>query len=730
MVRIVAPALTLLVVLALALYLDATPPRADLVLVNRNDAFTLDPQRMSWMQDLRFASALYEPLLRWDNTDFSIHPAAAALPEVSDDHRTYTFHLRHDGRWSNGDPVTAHDFIASWRRALLPDTAADYSGMFMLIEGGEAFFTWRMQRLAEFGADLPDDATLITPEVAQRVVGRLFHLLAQPALPEGIALPPALDREALQREMRRLLEAADRSRTSLISELEQSTRLLEVVAALDDESSRTVEAHWLWDQTMARFRDTVRVTAPDDFTLRVHLARPAPYFLDLVCFGAFHPVHRPTVEGWQLNASDLALANDRGWHMVVPPPFEARRWVTINPQTARFEQRHDWTKPPYHVGNGPYVLRTWRYKRDILLERNAQYHTPDFARCDRILAVVINDPNTAVLAFETGRFDWLTDVSAEYLPDMLAQRKAYEAAHAEDLRALLAGGMNIDEALSALPPPQEGQRRNIHVFPTFGTDFYSFNCRPTLSNGHANPFASAAVRRAFARSIDKQAIVDNVTRLHEPVANTFIPPHTIAGYESPEGLAYDLQAARRELAAAGWDDRDGDGLIEDERGNPFPVIDLLYSTNTSRYKWISLELKAQWEKTLGVRVQLRGKDSKFYKDDLIKGDFMIARGRWYGDYGDPTTFLNIFHTLDGNNDRKFSDPMIDEMLEDADRIVDPQARLALLSEIERLLFEEHMPLMPICQLVQVYMYEPGNVHGLSRHPRLSQFLWQIETESP
>ena len=109
-----------LVALAAVIQLDDAPPRADLVFVNRGEVFTLDPQRMSWLQDFRMSYALYEGLVRWNNFDFSMEPAAAQW-QVSEDGLTYTFEIRPDARWSNGDPLTAHDFIYSWRRAMLPD---------------------------------------------------------------------------------------------------------------------------------------------------------------------------------------------------------------------------------------------------------------------------------------------------------------------------------------------------------------------------------------------------------------------------------------------------------------------------------------------------------------------------------------------------------------------------------------------------------------------------------
>lgn len=80
-----------------------------------------------------------------------------------------------------------------------------------------------------------------------------------------------------------------------------------------------------------------------------------------------------------------------------------------------------------------------------------------------------------------------------------------------------------------------------------------------------NPFANAAVRRAFALSVDKSSIVKNITRLNETVATTLIPPNSIPEYQTPLGLPFDPARALKELASAGWIDRNADGLVENEK---------------------------------------------------------------------------------------------------------------------------------------------------------------------
>ncbi len=596
---------------------EGSRSRADITFSSA-DVFTMDPQRMSYMQDLRVARALFEGLCARDNTRGIATPGVATTWETSADGKTWTFHLRPDARWTNGDRVTSGDFRSAWRRLLLPDTAADYTELLFSVRGARAFFSWRTQALANYLAGTQHD------------------------------------------------EAA---------------------------------AQRLWKETLEQFDALVSIDAPDDETLVVELENPVPYWLDLCAFPTLAPIH------------ERSLA----------------KWTHINPATGMLQSDAGWTKPGVLVTNGPMKLVEWRYKRGMRLEANELYVGANPPTAGSIEVVPIEDANTAVLAYESGSIDWISDLTAEFRADLAQASRGWKASHQTEFDLRLAAGATVDEALAALPPPDSarGERRDVHVLSAFGTDFWSFNCRPLLSNAKVNPFADARVRRAFAQAVDKRALTHVVTRLDEPIATTLVPVGSIAEYTSPAGLPFDVAKARQEMADAGWIDRNGDGVVENADSEPFPTVDMLYMTGNPRVKNIATALAAMWRDALGVQCELRGKDGKFAKEDLRRGNFMVARGGWYGDYADPTTFLDLSRTGNGNNDRAFSNAKFDALLGEAERELDPAKRMALLSEAERVLVEEEMPILPLCQYVTLYMYDPARVRGLTRHPRLDQQLAQV-----
>ncbi|MEM8737684.1 MAG: peptide ABC transporter substrate-binding protein [Planctomycetota bacterium] len=539
---------------------------------------TLDPQGTSWLIDFRVIECLFEPLLQVNPETLELEPAAAAaLPTVSEDGRVYTFTIRPEARWSNGDPVVASDYVYGWRRALLPDFAADYAGLFFCIEGAEAFFTWRGQQLAGFG-----------------------------------------------------------------------------------ESGGSAQS--LWDRTQTRFAETVGIEAVDDRTIRVRLREPTAYFKELVAFAAFMPIHEASAESF------LSLDDRTG---------------VLTTRSAYFAE------PENLVGNGPYRLTEWTFKRRMILDQNPHYWNREAMGNQRIVMEVNSDEGNALLNYRQGRYDWFPNVSTSsaQAPDLIASGQA-----------------------------------DVHTGPAAGTVFYIFNCRPTVG-GKPNPLADPRVRRAFSMAIDRDLIVNSVTRLREPTATTIVPVGSIPGYDPPEEVlpGFDPVAARALLAEAGYPG--GEGLTG---------LTALFNTEAPHDK-LAAALANMWKTHLGVTVQLEGVEKSAFRSRRKNGGFTIARGNWFGDYRDPTTFLDLFRSNDGNNDAAYQNPAYDAKLAEAAKELDPAVRFGLLREAEAIMLAD-APIVPLHQAINLELFDPERVRTLYpnawNYRRLSAIRVAAPAESP
>jgi ABC-type oligopeptide transport system substrate-binding subunit len=99
---------------------------------------SLDPGLATDVTSANVLNALMDPLVKLGD-DLQPVPSLAESWEVSADGKTVTFHLRQDGKWTNGDPVTAHDFEYSWKRTVSPELAADYAYQFYGIVGAQEY---------------------------------------------------------------------------------------------------------------------------------------------------------------------------------------------------------------------------------------------------------------------------------------------------------------------------------------------------------------------------------------------------------------------------------------------------------------------------------------------------------------------------------------------------------------------------------------------------------------
>ncbi len=121
----------------------------------------LDPHIINAPPDYRLIFAFFEGLTRNHPTTSLPIPGVAERWENSADGLTYTFHLRANARWTNGDSVTADDFVVSFRRALSPALGSQYTLLFNAVKGAEAYAAGKLTDFSQVGFRAPDARTLV-----------------------------------------------------------------------------------------------------------------------------------------------------------------------------------------------------------------------------------------------------------------------------------------------------------------------------------------------------------------------------------------------------------------------------------------------------------------------------------------------------------------------------------------------------------------------------------------
>lgn len=316
-------------------------------------------------------------------------------------------------------------------------------------------------------------------------------------------------------------------------------------------------------------------------------------------------------------------------------------------------QRHGsaWIKPTHLIGNGAYLLDDWRIDDHIRLRKNPAYWDAANVKMTTIEVKPIQDANTALNFFLTGQCDLLMDKGM--MPPSLA----------DELK----------------------KRPWFHTGPFLGTWFVRMNTtRP--------PFTDPRVRQAFALAVDKRRIVENITKLGEAPASSLTPPGAGQNYQPPPGLDLDIARARQLLADAGF-----------PGGRGFPLVEYLYIPIPIE-RSLAIELQSMWAKHLGVQISLKKQEQKIWLNSMRDLDYHLCRSSWVGDYNDPSTFLDMFHSSSGNNHSGWKNPTYDALLAAAAREGDPTQRNTHFQQAEQLLIRDQAAILPIYFYVGIQFY--------------------------
>jgi oligopeptide transport system substrate-binding protein len=315
------------------------PPREDVLrYVSGSEPESLDPQIVTTQPDERICMALYEGLAEYDPKTGAPIPALAERWEVNQDSSEFVFHLRRDGRFSNGDPITARDFVYTIRRGLTPELGSRSSSMAYPIRYAEAFNSGEV-----FVFDSNTNSYLLEKDFAEQS--------AAPADPTRLVLSG--DGKKRQKE----LDANPRLKTAVAGK-----------------------------QFVRVNAEDVGVAAVDDYTLRISLMKPAPYFISMMPHPFFRVVHQKTID--KLGAA--------------------------------------WTDAANIVTSGPFKLEAWNHYDRINVARDPMYWDTKSVKLDRIVFYLLQDNTTMMNLYKAGELDatYNHTVPAAWL-DMIAPMKDF-----------------------------------------------------------------------------------------------------------------------------------------------------------------------------------------------------------------------------------------------------------------------------------------------------------------
>ena len=335
-----------------------TPPQQNILrYVNGGEPETLDPALSSGQPEARIFMALFEGLVEYDPKSLSAIPAIAERWHTNGDSSEFVFYLRKNARWSNGDPINAHDFVYSIRRALAPQTASRSAAQGHLIKYAAAYNTG--------GVFVKDPATgqfLLEKDLATGTEGA-GEPESQRALttPESIVgLHPQPDPDSGPP-----VQAGDTQHHQFM----HSPARLTLPGPEKDRAKALADPKL---QAVVQGKEFVKVTAQDigveavdDYTVRISLAQPTPYFTGLLAHQFFRFVPRKAIEAY----------GER------------------------------WTDPAHIVTCGPFKLKSWHPYNEVVVERDPMYWDAASVRLDGIRFYVSTDHPTTMNLYRVGEAD-------------------------------------------------------------------------------------------------------------------------------------------------------------------------------------------------------------------------------------------------------------------------------------------------------------------------------------
>lgn len=377
------------------------------------------------------------------------------------------------------------------------------------------------------------------------------------------------------------------------------------------------------------------IKAVNDKTLEITLTKPSSYINSLLAFPTFFPLNQKFVEE---KGSKYASSSDN------------------------------------LLSNGPFVLKNWTgTNKKWTYVKNDKYWDKDKVKLKKINVQVVQDSNTNVNLYTTGKLD----------------------------RALL----------SADYASQHNKDKDYVTVPDSSTFYIKFNEK---RDGKKTAFANKNIRKAIALAIDKQSYVDTVLKNGSTPANNLVPekfaydPKTKEDYTKESGKHQEYNKAEAQKA---WKA----GLKE--LGVKKLTLEFT-SDDTENSKKSSEFIQGQLESNLkGLTVKLKNVPFKVRLQNDQKQDYDFSLSGWGPDYQDPSTFLDLFLTGGSQNKMSYSDSAYDKLVKNADNKYagDANKRWSLMVKAEKVLLTDDYAIAPLYQRANAYL-QKSYIKNLQKNP--------------
>ena len=325
-----------------------------------------------------------------------------------------------------------------------------------------------------------------------------------------------------------------------------------------------------------------------------------------------------------------------------------------------------WSDPATCIGNGPYKLESYTANDSMVLVKNDNYREADKVYINKVTARFITDSQVELMAYQTGEIQ--------------------------------VGIMPPTDSLKDLE-----QSGDLVSNPKLTCYWLVLNCQEDVVK-------DAKVRKALSMAIDRDKLVENVTKGGEIPAYDLIPPQvedTSTGEafnkDSSDYYSYNVEEAKKLLSEAGYPD-----------GKGFPTLTYAISSG-SNHAEIAQAIQSMWKENLGINVDIVEEELSVFISDRKAGKFNIARYTWEGSYADPDTWLSLYVSDSENNDSKYNSSKYDEIVKKAQQEIDPAKRFKLLHEADEVLVKEDMGVIPLFYPVNNYLVK-SSIKNLGINP--------------